>query len=487
MKSIEELLVCHPSYNPLVAMPNGNRNTIQNKFDELYEGGERFEGVKDQYLRRRQADANPAYRQARVAAAHHPELASSLIDLLAGSTFSKNPKIKTEDDAPAYWSNLSKDSDGTGKDLSAVLYFVILQVLIHRRAYLAVDFPAGEKPASLAIAKDGGKWMGRAPLDAYIIGLGAKDIDDWGEDQIGNLTWCRIHAVEYPRTDYGVATVERHTWSYITPNDRTDYAAEKKIDEPWAKDQPANFVGRVEFNYGGRLPIARVEVPKGLWAMNRLSPRLIGIFNAEASLSFLHDSTCLQMPVITSDRDIKNLWFSELNALKLLQGESASFLAPSSVPYAELRASIDKDEEKLYRSLHSMAQLAAAKDGYGRQSGNAVTAKETAINTIMAVYRGLLLDALTKCVDLIKNVRDENELAITIDGLETQEEEDAEEKEHTEINGAVAQGMVGLITAGIITREEARVRMGFEEINENLPARINAEAVPKNQGELNNV
>ena len=97
---IRNLIACHPEFNPAVTMPSGVKKGLLEKYAELYEGGEKFEAVKEQYLRRRQADAQPKYRNARADAAHHPEQAASIIDLLAGNAFELTPTVAadTEDE-----------------------------------------------------------------------------------------------------------------------------------------------------------------------------------------------------------------------------------------------------------------------------------------------------------------------------------------------------------------------------------------------------
>ena len=414
---LEVLVATHPDFDPPSSTPSGRQIGTLEKHCDLYEGGERFERNKGVYLRVRQMDSHPAYRAARLAAAHYTGQMASLIDWLAGSAFQSDPKIESDD---PYWSGLNEDADGTGEDLAAVLYSALTEALVHRRAYLGVSFPA-EADASLAAAR-----MPGGSADGRIFCYRACDVDDWGEDSRGQLIWVRVHRSEPVRSGPAQADTELHSWTYITPEGQRSYFRVKKIQEKW---DGKGFVSGAEFfshNYGGMLPVARVEVPMGLWVSGRLASTQLAIFNADAALAFLYDANCFQFPVISNPSRPTALNLSELNALYLEPGGSAAMLAPSGTPFEQLRAYIDKLEARLYLSVQAMALQAASKDEHGRQSGVAKQRDMDAAHVLMACYRGRLKDALLKIIAVIKYVRNETDGEIEISGLD--QAENTEEK-----------------------------------------------------------
>ena len=426
---LDALQETHPEYSPLCATPSGQKVGQLDKHQDLYEGGARFEKRKDVYLRKRQVDTYSGYREARLNAAHYTALAASIIDRLAEIVTEKEPRLEGGDE---YWENLNTDCDGTGRDFAAVCKSAVLGAQIHHRSYLMVDFPGGDA-RNLADAKravDGE----RAALDAFLCDLGATHVDDWGLDAYGELTWARVHTVEAMREGVGQAKEEKHTWSFVTPEGRTDYTAIKVINGGW-KSQTATANERVPFEYGGMLPIIRLDLPVGLWVMNRLAGDQLQIFNAEAALAFLFDTNCFQFPVITSDRDLGSILSSEVHAWKLNANESASMLAPSGVPFDQLRQYIDKLEEKLYLAVDAMFLKTASKDEHGRQSGVAMQKTDSAGQPRIEAYRSTLKDAVEKAVKLIQYVRkDDAEILVT--GLD-RDAQDEPETDDAEVIGKI--------------------------------------------------
>lgn len=406
---LAELIETHPEYNPLVPTPSGGTAGRLEKYGDLYEGGERFERNKNIYLRARQMDSTKSYRAARLAAAHYTGQMASIIDWLAGSGFQKNPEIENAD---PYWSGLNADADGTGQDLAAVLYDVLLGALIQHRAYLSVTFP-GSRSKSLSAAKTAG-----GAADGRILPYRAEAIDDWDEDERGQLMWVRIRSVVRVRDRTAQAKLERWTWTYVTPEGQRSYSAVREIGGGWSGKEPVSASPLVGHDYGGLLPVVRIEIPKGLWVAHRLASTQLAIFNADAALAFLYDANCFQFPVITNSTMPTALALSEMHALYLEIGGSAAMLAPSGTPFEQLRAYIDKLEARLYLSVQAMALQAASKDEHGRQSGVAKQRDMDAANVLMACYRGRIKDALLKAIEIIKYVRKEQDTEIEISGLD---------------------------------------------------------------------
>jgi hypothetical protein len=132
------------------------------------------------------------------------------------------------------------------------------------------------------------------------------------------------------------------------------------------------------------------------------------------------------MPVISSNRNISEILLSEMHAMKLEQGETASMLAPQGTPFEQLRAYIDKQEEKMYLAVDAMFLKTASKDEHGRQSGVALQKTDDAGAPRMNSYKRGLEDALEKLISVIKFARGEEENKIEIHGLIPKKEKTSE-------------------------------------------------------------
>lgn len=460
---IKVLTSTHPDYNPLVLTPSGKEVPILMRNGDLYESDDRFARNKSLYLRSRQADRNPDYVRVRQACARSPELGTTQINRLAGACFVEEPRLEVPEGAAEYWRLLNTDADGTGRDLASILYATALQFNVYRRAYLAVDFPVSARPArSLgdALRAMNGE---RADADAMITSIPCEVVDDWECDARGNLSWVRLHYVECVRVGVEQAAKERHLWCFFTSEGRTDFTAEKKIGNNWAEKMEVPSAPLEPYAYGGRLPIVRIELPAGMCSMTLMAPLLLEYFNNKAALQFIYDMNCYQNLAIFSNNKYKSIFSSEMSCFALDPGDRANFLAPSGVPFEQLRMQCDKIKEDIYQAVGNAVELAAAKEGFGRQTGAAVENKGVAFNLNIDTHRAFLKDALERCVDLIKSVRKE-EIEIKVLGFDAEGSEKIEDAPPLEINGAVADGLIALMRSGVVTLPEVRRRLGFSDM-----------------------
>lgn len=409
---LADLLATHPEYNPAVSTPSGANIGELRKHRDLYEGGQSFHENKIKYLRARMQDKNPDYLRARLGCAYYGRETTQLINWLAGDIFKAEPGI--EETGDPYWDGLNDDADGGGKDLAALLHDVLISIMVYRRGFLAVTFP-GQGGDTLADSKKAG---GKA--DGKIGSYCAEDVDDWSDDDLGNPEWVRIHKVMQIRTGTAQAEKERHTWTYISTKGQRSYSADKEIGKDWP-DKKAFVAADSDvktFNYDGKLPVIRVEIPKGLWVSDLLADMQLALFNAQAGVTFSHENNCYQFLALTGDTKPATLDLSELNALWLGLGGGANYVSPSGTPFEQLKSYATGIKDALFLAVQAMLLQAASKDEHGRQSGVAKQRDMEPARVLLSCYRGRMRDALEKALDIIKFIRREEDLELPLKGLE---------------------------------------------------------------------
>ena len=166
---------------------------------------------------------------------------------------------------------------------------------------------------------------------------------------------------------------------------------------------------------------------------------------------------------------------SEMSCFAFDPGDRADFLAPSGVPFEQLRMQCEKIKEDIYQAVGNAVELAAAKEGFGRQTGTAVENKGVAFSLNIDTHRAFLKDALERCVDLIKSVRKE-EIEIKVLGFDAEGSEKIEDAPPLEINGAVADGLIALMQSGVVTLPEIRRRLGFSDMADPKEVKVTEKA-----------
>jgi hypothetical protein len=432
------------------------------KHNDLYRGGDGFRkrianylvkrqveeiGATDQAWRNRETTANSGGPESDVLAqavnagakmwdarkrrAWYKPVVAGMIDFLAAAIFQAEPSVvaaEAKENAAAptlaerllasienafggydgntssYWHALNRDADGAGQDLAAIMRDAGMEVMLHRRAYLAVRFPRVlADPAAATLQQQ----IAAGEYAAQLYLLRAADVDDWACDERGELLWLRIHRKDSVRSfPWKEPDTERHIWTYVTSEALYEYRAEFPRDKPPPdKDLIALTGGQPQLHNLGAIPIIPVTIPEGLWIMERLAETVIELFNRQASLAWHLDQMAFAMLVIASDRNFSQLLVPDLSGLHLGKGESAQIVGPDAQMAGALERDIERLKQELFLELQAMVLIAAARDEQGRQSGVAKQRDFGSLSTLLGALASPLRDALERAVSVILKVR----------------------------------------------------------------------------------
>lgn len=431
-QKVKDLQVTHPEYDARELRTH----------EDLYRGGKHFEARKRQYLRKRALDdvaggKGERYLQARLRCASYTPHAAGIIDWLVAAAMQAEPSIGAKatdskgknspppaggdkgEGAGSYWSRLNKDVDGHGQDFSALARDLFLELMVHKRAYVAVRFPKDEVHEGENLHRQ----LQRGGLDATFHLLKAREIDDWDFDDDGNLQWVRVHCVRAVRSSGAVGPRNKllHTWTYLEDTQVVQYSATQDLDE---QGKPKEFpegtlaMGTAQPHSLNALPVVVVDVSEGMHVMGRLEAPALNLFNNDAGLDFSLAAAAYAQLVLKTEQDLSNVYASELDAIKLEPTGSAQYLESQGAHWNALKARGEKLKEDMFSAVQTMALVAAAKDSNGRQSGVAKFRDFGAIATLLSAFASKVRDALEAAVALVKKARNEAALEVSIDGLD---------------------------------------------------------------------
>ncbi len=400
---IADLEATHAEYNPIVL---DNLRALD-AYSDFYYGGKGFQKRKDSYLRRRPIESQPgaeSYRQNRLASAYITPHAGGIGDNLCGTALQIPPTIDVksgpEEKRAKYWRNLNSNLDGLGSDTRSVAWALLCSLVIHKRAYIVVNFP-----------KDGGN-------DATFNCLTARDVDDWQKDEDGKYLWIRSHCVDLVRSggEYGPQDTERHTWTFYTATDTQEFTADRKIGESWPKEATATAGAKVPHGLGV-CPVFPVEVEDKFWVMDRLFSTAHAYFNREASRSFAIDTGAHVLPVLKSNKDTSNLVVASGFCIKIAPEDNFGWAGPDAGIYAALKDDCDYLLSNLYSALNQMALTAAGMAGNPRQSGTAKSADASAIKAFLSLLCSPIMRAFRNAFKAVQIYRGEEDLDIDVHGM----------------------------------------------------------------------
>lgn len=411
-----------PSFPPSIAVETLlKKNPIYNadklkKYRVIYKAGEAFRETIDDFLVKRQIEdassscggvCGKSQYEARKKVAWYVPRGSGLIDWLVAAVFKKDVDIVAEKDPKGFWEALNDDVDGMGTTTGALCRSALREIMIHGRAYFAVNFV---EPMAIP-----GK---NETLDARIKVLTAEQVDDWDEDEDGNLLWVRTNRVIPVRTNpWEQPTKEKWMWTYITATEICTYWAEKEIDKEFDRDSVATAES-IPHDFG-RVPVFPIRAKEEIHVMDRIFDPLVALFNREVSITWALNQQAYALLVLKlSQTDISHIVASELAALKIGTEEDALFISPNPEIFNGLFQDSDRLKKSLYEVIQALALNAmASQTQNARQSAAAKQIDNDPLQTLLASFAWPIRDALEELVDSLKAYRGEN-TEIEIEGMD---------------------------------------------------------------------
>lgn len=207
------------------------------------------------------------YAQRRARAIYVPYAGEILGDLVA--LLGADPLVVTAKPALDPWyAGFVADVDRQRSSLTTFAQNAVRTALTERVAWTLVDLPlaAPEPLPSLADQERAGG------LRAYLVALETDAVLDWEEDEEGKLTWACVRSVRATRTGPGddrSDVLERFTVYY--PDRWERYEVTYKAEKPPQPQRRVPLVAAGAHSFGA-VPLVRLTMPAGLWALDKLAP-----------------------------------------------------------------------------------------------------------------------------------------------------------------------------------------------------------------------
>jgi hypothetical protein len=336
------------------------------------------------------------------------------VDYFVHWLFSQPPEVrpcneggdKESLEVPDWWEEFSEDCTGGGMSLVDFVRDAFRDSLQAKYTGWLLGKPAADVGAmSQGDAED-------ADMDGVCITpYSFEEIIDWQKDDAGELEWivlCKetdVRAFPDPRRHVKVYTVinraEWKAWEATPPGDGTSN-----------EEIPPRLVGSGAHGLG-KVPFVWMEVPEGLWIVNKLAAWQIDLFNKMALLSYGQRVSCYLQPYIKSGEEgAENRIFGEGYLLKLRSGmgdreaEEFGWAVPDVAPLEFTAKQIIEQRDEGFRNIHQMS-LAVDSQAVGAiaRSGVSKVEDRRASEIILAGYGGYVRDAIIRTANLISEIQ----------------------------------------------------------------------------------
>lgn len=388
----------------------------------LYSGGKtllRDKAIMKDAFPQHKFEADEIYRE-RCSRAFYIDYPGEIIDFIVAGLMASPLEMKTEEEGgepDEFYEDFEKDlspASGKRQSLSQLLRQQILTALQCKRAWTQVDFPtAGEVVDALeteAEQEDLGL------LSAYALALDPECVYDWEVDGTDELTWAITCVQTARRGDVlGGRNMVTKTYTVYTRERWARY----RISFPRDKEpNPKTLVVMIEEGEHTftRVPLLRLELPDGLWAMNKLYSLAIEYFNKRCALAWAEYKSLFQeryefeaandpmaggVPIANDPNralnQIHGIGYTQLR----YAGDKVEYIGPSADPFDVALKSLKDLRDEMHRVVHQMALTFDNSPSALRRSGES-KAQDKASHTV--VLTGLAEFVRDHAIDIFTTV-----------------------------------------------------------------------------------
>lgn len=301
-----------------------------------------------------------------------------------------------EEELPPYYRDLIKNCAQPGakkQTLNQLAREQIATALKCQTAWALVDMPKAPMGGYLNRAEQE-KAKG---LNAYICQIDPECVVDWEEKEDGELAWVLIQDMIVKREsiekERNMVTIR---WRYYRETDwaiyELTYDRKKKADGPADTDDvKLKEEGKHSFE---RVPVRRLKLSEGLWAMGKLEAMARAHLNQRNALSWGQLKALFPVPVLYVQNPDPKAPVSE-DAGRVAQQHGQGFLrvfaendkleyfAPDVAPYEVAGKDLNVIRDEMHRVLHSMAQSVDNSGAALQRSGESKAIDQAAAAVIL--------------------------------------------------------------------------------------------------------
>lgn len=402
----------------------------------LYAGGKKL--LKNHEL---MVELFPPHRQEhvsvyaeRVARAFYMPYAAEIIDHIVASLTAMPVSLtlaaKGEGDAPPnppYWEDFMEDLSPEGGEkcsLQRLLHDQIQEALIVRCAWTLLEMPKRKSSAEYSNILEQQK--DRA-LDVYAVPVKAECVFDWEYAPDGELAWAVMHVEERRRESIDTTrNMVTRRWTYY---DRSEWRI-YEITFP-EKKEPNEKAIIPEVARGahpfGKVPLVRMVLPDGLWAMNKLEGLAREHFNKRSALSWAEYQHLFQELYEFLEAQVSNGGVSvdgagsspsrgtdQERGQGFVQvrsaGDKAEFIGPDPGSFGHGIVTCNNTRDEMHRVTHQMSLSVDNTSAAMQRSGMSKAHDRAAQAVVLTALGEIIRDHAELVMDMAAAARQDREL-----------------------------------------------------------------------------
>jgi len=392
----------HPDYRA--------RRHVMARHRDLYIGGEKLRTNATDYLLRRRKEPLDIYQE-RLNRVFYENYVGSIIDWYVATLFRREPLITIEgDDARGrrFLSAFTEDCDLQGTSITEFFRRRILDALVCGASYILIDFPRADKQPE-TLAEEDMKGTSRA----YLSECNADQLINWGQNEQGELDWVVIRT-EAQRQEKLESDHSKETrWLYY---DRQKFRMFLRRDSS-TPESPIRMIdegchGLAALN---RVPIISMQIPDGLWLMNKAGLLQLEHFNKSNALSWALTLGLFATPVVYSEREWSQI-IGDSYFIQLGPQDRFGWTEPQGHVYQIAADNLSRLQQEIYRVCYLLSQAGGPLGGQS-ESGLSKQRDFQITQEVLRAYGDIVKETMKRVLRTVIAVR-QDKVAVDVNGLD---------------------------------------------------------------------
>lgn len=389
------------------------------KYNALYEGGKTFHKNVSLFLPKNPMESGMNYEMRKKEAKYSPYV-NSIINQFASHLFSSPFVVRSDpENLDPFYAEFKEDADLLGTDLSAFIQHLFITALINGRAWLYAELPGNDNKPPENLLEYQERNLGRV----WLNDIEPSHVFDWEVDEFGQFLWVITHKIEKQRKNPKVdKKVIIETWKLY---DQVNVETFQISYEPGKRPNADQIIPSQGSNPHGfpQVPILCLELPPGLWLMNRLADAQIEHFQNNCSLGWAMRRACSPTMVWKSQDDSEAI--STPLGIKIGKEDDVKWIAPPSEAFDQIAKRIASFKDEIHRLALQMALAVDNSPGTLKRSGESKAKDAEATEIILYSYALIVKEFVEKLFQLISNARNEK-IIFSIEGMDSFQIDDSE-------------------------------------------------------------
>lgn len=380
-------------------------------YEALYRGGKDFKAHIGRFLTKNPVEPLDVYLQRKSEAAYRSYV-GPIVDYFASQLMAAPLTIRcvsresgdSVETVDPYYSTFKEDADGQGTDLVDLARNTFRTSLIKGACWFVAAQPSqdGEPPQTRA------DWEDRRLGEIKVGKIEPNNVLDWECDDSGSLVWVITYDESRPRaTPLDSRSRIRGVWRIFDTKTVTTFEHDwDEKDGPGDDDKALSPVS-VEPHGFNRVPLVRVELPRGLWLMNRVADAQTEHFRLSSGLGWSIRRTCYAMPVfkMAGGSSGPGPVMGAGYFLTIGENDDVVWVAPPPQPFSVIADEIKSQKDEIYRVSQQMAQGVDNNAAAVGRSADSKRADASATEVCLVAYGAVVKEALEKLYDLVAEGR----------------------------------------------------------------------------------